>query len=313
MLRGGGFPAGLRADFFSHMAQSNKNRKSVGVIGLGIIGTRVAAGLRHAGFNTCVWNRTPKPAPNFLGSPVEVALDCDVIQLFVADAKAVLEMIETLAPVLTPQHLIVCCATIGLEGTLAAAARVRELGARFLDAPFTGSKGAAERRELVYYVGGDDQDFLRAKPILEATSKAIVPIGSVGQAAVVKVVTNLISAVSIQTLAEGLAIVKRSGIRPEALAEAIEHNAMRSGVIDLKLPAMLSGDFAPHFALKHMFKDVQLGIEIANKLELDVPATSTVGGVMYGAVMKGLGDLDFSAVAKLYDNHVAAAKPPGAQ
>ena len=296
------------------MSQSNK-KKNVGVIGLGIIGTRVAAGLRHAGFNTSVWNRTPKPAPNFLGSPAEVAQECEIIQLFVADARAMMETIDALAPALTPQHLIVCNGTIGLEGTLAVAERVRQLGARFLDAPFTGSKGAADKRQLVYYIGGEEQDFLRAKPVLEATSKAIVQIGAVGQAAVVKVVTNLISAVTVQTLAEALAIVKASGIRPEALAEAIANNAMHSGVTDLKLPVMMSGDYAPHFSLKHMFKDVQLGIALANKLELDVPATSTVGGVMYGAVMKGWGDLDYAAVAKLYDNHnhTVAPKTPAAE
>ncbi len=295
------------------MAQSNKNSKNVGVIGLGIIGTRVAAGLRHAGFHTCVWNRTPRPAPNFLGSPAEVAMESEVIQLFVADSKAVMETLDALAPALTPEHLIVCNATIGLEGTLAAAERVRQLGARFLDAPFTGSKAAAEKRQLVYYIGGEELDFLRAKPVLEATSKAIIHIGNVGQAAVVKVVTNLISAATVQTLAEALAIVKRSGIRPEALGEAIENNAMRSGVTDLKFPAMLSGDYAPHFALKHMFKDVQLGIELANKLELSVPATSAVGGAMYGAVMKGLGDLDYAAVSKLYENHTGSAKTLPAQ
>jgi 3-hydroxyisobutyrate dehydrogenase-like beta-hydroxyacid dehydrogenase len=296
------------------MSQSNK-KKNVGVIGLGIIGTRVAAGLRHAGFNTSVWNRTPKPAPNFLGSPAEVAQECEIIQLFVADARAMMETVDALAPALTPQHLIVCNGTIGLEGTLAVAERVRQLGARFLDAPFTGSKGAADKRQLVYYIGGEEQDFLRAKPVLEATSKAIVQIGAIGQAAVVKVVTNLISAVTVQTLAEVLAIVKAAGIRPEALADAIANNAMRSGVTDLKLPVMMSGDYAPHFSLKHMFKDVQLGIELANKLELDVPATSTVGGVMYGAVMKGWGDLDYAAVSKLYDNHnhTSAPKTPAAE
>jgi 3-hydroxyisobutyrate dehydrogenase-like beta-hydroxyacid dehydrogenase len=295
------------------MSQSNKNRKNVGVIGLGIIGTRVAAGLRHAGFNTCVWNRTPKPAPNFLGSPAEVAMECDVIQLFVADAKAVAETLDAIAPVLTPEHLIVCNATIGLKGTMAAADRVLQLGARFLDAPFTGSKVAAEKRQLVYYVGGEELDFLRAKPILEATSKAIVHIGGVGQAAVVKVVTNLISAASVQTLAEALAIVKRSGIRPEALVEAIENNAVRSGVTDLKLPVMVGGDYAPHFALKHMFKDVQLGLELAGELKLSVPATSAVGGVLYSALMKGLGDLDFAAVSKLYENPAATPKAAPAQ
>ena len=291
------------------MAPSNKHKNNAGVIGLGIIGTRVAAGLRHSGFNTYVWNRTPRPAPNFLGSPAEVAEQCEVIQLFVADAKAVMEIIDALSEVLTPEHVIVCSATIGLEGTLEAAKRVRQLGARFLEAPFTGSKGAAEKRQLVYYIGGEEQDFLRAKPILEATSKAVVHIGEVGQAAVVKVVTNLISAVTVQTLAEALAIVRRAGIRPEALAAAIENNAMRSGVTDLKLPAMISGDYTPHFALKHMFKDVQLGIELANQFELDVPATSAVGGVMFGALMKGLGDLDYAALAKAYDSAVHSPKP----
>ena len=290
------------------MSQSNQHKNNAGVIGLGIIGMRVAAGLRHSGFNTYVWNRTPKPAPNFLGSPAEVAQQCEVIQLFVADAKAVMETIEALSGVLTPEHVIVCNATIGLEGTLRAAERVRELGARFLDVPFTGSKGAAEKRQLVYYIGGEEQDFLRVKPFLDATSKAIVHIGEVGQAAVVKVVTNLISAVTVQTLAEALAIVRRAGIRPEALASAIENNAMRSGVTDLTLPAMMSGDYTPHFSLKHMFKDVQLGIELANEFALDVPATSAVGAVMFGALMKGLGDLDYAALAKAYESGTQAAK-----
>jgi 3-hydroxyisobutyrate dehydrogenase-like beta-hydroxyacid dehydrogenase len=270
------------------MSQSRKHTNNVGVIGLGIIGTRVAAGLRHCGFNAYVWNRTPKPAPNFLGSSAEVAELCDIIQLFVADADAVMKTIDALSDVLTPDHLIICNATIGLQGTLDAAKRVREIGARFLDAPFTGSKGAADRRQLVYYIGGDEQDFLRAQPVLEATSKAIVRIGEVGQAAVVKVVTNLISAVTAQTL-----------------AEAIENNAMRSGVTDLKLPAMISGDYTPHFALKHMFKDVQLGIQLANQFGLEVPATGTVGAVMYSMLTKGCGDLDYAAVFKAYEQPAA--------
>ena len=251
-----------------------------------------------------MWNRTPKPAPNFLGSPAEVAEQCEIIQLFVADAQAVMRTIDALAEALTPEHVIVCSATIGLEGTLEAAKRVRQLGARFLDAPFTGSKGAADKRQLVYYVGGEDEDFLRVQPVLEATSRAIVHIGETGQAAAVKVITNLISATTAQVLGEALAIVRRLGIRPEVFAEAIEHNAIRSGVTDLKLPAMISGDFTPHFALKHMFKDVQLGIQLANQLDHEVPVVGTVGGLLYGAVTRGWGDLDYSALEKVYDTAV---------
>jgi 3-hydroxyisobutyrate dehydrogenase-like beta-hydroxyacid dehydrogenase len=294
-----------------------KSRKNVGLIGLGIIGLRAAAGLRAAGFHVFVWNRTPKPAPNFLGSPAEVAGLCEIIQLFVADAQALFDVIEQMSEALTSRHLIICNSTVGPEATIEAARLVEARGAAFLDAPFTGSKSAAEKRQLVYYVGGDEASCLRARPVLEATSRAIVRIGDIGHAATIKVVTNMISAVSIQTLAEALAIVQKAGLEPELLAAALEHNACRSGVMDLKLPKMISGDYEPHFSLKHMFKDVQLGIHVANALDIEIPATTVTAGVMYGALNQGCGDLDFSALFKVYESQakpattsLPAATPP---
>lgn len=278
-----------------------KSRKNVGLIGLGIIGSRVAASLRASGYHVFVWNRTAKPTPNFLGSPAEVAEICEVIQLFVADSQAVFEMIEALGDALTPRHVVVCSATIGPEATLEAARLVAEKGAQFLDAPFTGSRAAAERSQLVYYVGGDEAVFLRAKPVLEASGKAIVRCGKVGDAATLKVVTNLISAVTTQVLAEALAVTRCAGIQPEVLTAALEQNACRSGTIELKLPKMARGDYDPHFSLKHMFKDVQLGIHLANSLDLEVPATTVTAGVMYGALNNGWADLDFASIYKIYD------------
>ena len=280
-----------------------KSRKNVGLIGLGIIGTRVAAGLRAAGFQVYVWNRSAKPSPNFLGSPAEIAQAADIIQIFVADAAALFEVIESMADTLTPEHVVVCSATVGPEAVIEAAGFVQSRGAGFLDAPFTGSKVAAEKRQLVYYIGGDDAVFQRAKPVLEASSKAIVRIGDIGHAATVKVVTNMISAVTVQTLAEGLAIVQRAGLDPAVLAAAIEQNACRSGVVELKLPKMAAGDYEPHFSLKHMFKDVQLGIQMANSLDLEIPVTTVTAGVMYGAMNRGWADLDFSALYKVYAPH----------
>jgi len=277
-----------------------KSPKNVGLIGLGIIGTRVAAGLRAAGFQVYVWNRSAKPAPNFLGSPAEIARVADLIQIFVADATALFEVVESMADALTPDHVVICNATVGPEAVIEAAKFVQARGASFLDAPFTGSKVAAEKRQLVYYIGGDDAVFQRAKPVLEATSKATVRIGEIGHASTVKVVTNMISAVTVQTLAEGLAIVQRAGLNPEVLAAAIEQNACRSGVVELKLPKMAAGDYEPHFSLKHMFKDVQLGIHMANTLDLEIPVTTVTAGVMYGALNRGWADLDFSALYKVY-------------
>jgi 3-hydroxyisobutyrate dehydrogenase-like beta-hydroxyacid dehydrogenase len=279
-----------------------KSRKNVGLIGLGIIGSRVAAGLRAAGYHVFVWNRSPRPVPNFLGSPLEVAEICEVIQLFVADGSAVFQTIEAFGDALTDKHVIVNCATIGPDATMEAARRVQARGATFLDAPFTGSKGAAEKSQLVYYVGGEPAAFERVKPVLEASSRAIVHCGNIGDAAVLKVATNMITAVTTQTLAEALAIVRKRGIAPEAFGAAIQQNACKSGVVDLKLPKMLTGDYSPHFSVKHMFKDVQLAIQLANSMDLEIPATAAAAGVLFGGMNKGWADMDFASVFKQFSD-----------
>jgi 3-hydroxyisobutyrate dehydrogenase-like beta-hydroxyacid dehydrogenase len=277
-----------------------KSRKNVGLIGLGIIGSRVAAALRSSGWHVYVWNRTPRAEPNFLASPAEVAELCDVIQIFVSDSQALFDVLDAISDRLTPQHVVLCDATVGPEATLEAAKLVEDRGAKFLDAPFTGSKDAATNKQLVYYIGGEDETFRRVEPILKSSSKAIVRIGKIGDAATIKVVTNLLGAVSTQVLAEALAIVKASGIAPEMLANALEPHGARSGLTDQKLPKMLARDYEPHFSMKHMFKDVQLGIHIANSLDVDLPATTATAGVMYGALTRGWADLDYSALAKIY-------------
>ncbi len=321
----GGFDSAIRdccrtgSGYFSALSNmARKLRKNAGLIGLGIIGSRVAAALRAAGFQTFVWNRTPRPEPNFLSSPAEVADVCDVIQIFVADAQALLEVIDAFGDMLTERHTILCHATIGPEATLEAAKLVELRGAKFLDAPFTGSKLAAEKRELTYYIGGSDEVLRDVEPVLQASSKAIVKIGAIGQAATVKIATNMMVAVSIQSLIEAYAVVQKSGIDPEALARALECHGARSGLTDLKLPRILADDFEPHFSLKHMFKDAQIAIHIANALGIDIPATTACAGVMYGGLSRGWGELDFSSTAKIYTpekppaESVSVAEPPAA-
>lgn len=278
-----------------------KSRKNVGLIGLGIIGARVAFNLRAAGFQVFVWNRTPKAAPNFLGSPSEVASLCDVIQIFVADREALLSVIEAMAEGLTSSHVIVCSATVGPEATLEAARRVEARGARFVDAPFTGSRGAAEKGQLVYYVGGEEAAVKKAEPFLKASSKVLVPCGSVGQAAVLKVATNMITCASTLALSEALALAGRSGVSPGAFAAALENNACRSGTTDLKLPKMVEGDFEPHFSLKHMAKDMRIALEMARELGMELPFSERASSVLERGLESGWGELDFASVFKAYE------------
>lgn len=278
-----------------------KKRIRVGILGLGIIGSRIAGHLRDAGFAVSVWNRTPKPEPNFLGSPAEVAEASDILQLFVADPQAVFEVIEAMGDALTERHIVVCSATIGREATLKAAEMVKAKGARFLDTPFTGTKGAAEKKQLVYYVGGDDETRQAARPVLEAVAKAIVPIGEIGQAALVKVLTNVIAAAQVEVLAESLAVLKAEGMDPAILTKALEFHGTRSGMTDLKLPKLLDGSFEDtHFSLKHMLKDVQFGLDMGAELKLDLPVTEAAAKALREGRDAGWADLDFSCIMKRY-------------
>ena len=182
----------------------------------------------------------------------------------------------------------------------AAADIVERRGARFVEACFTGSKGAAEQGELVYYVGGTDEALREGRPILEASSKEILHIGAVGQASAIKVATNMVSAASVQATAEALALVQAQGLPLEKFVEAMRINASYSGTLAMKLPKMIGRDFAPHFSVKHMLKDVQIASQIALSHYLDLGVTAAARDQLFEQMQWGHGDDDYSAVLRKY-------------
>ncbi len=277
-----------------------RKKQSIGVIGLGIIGSRVAANLRRAGYNVWVWNRSPKAEPNFLSSPAEVAETADVLLTFVADGPALLEVMRALEPVLSARHVIVNHATVGPDEVTEAAAIARKSSADLIDAPFTGSLKAAEAGELIYYVGGSTDLLARVRPVLEVTSKSILEIGEIGQASLVKIATNLVSATVVEALAEAMGLLAKNGVPLEKFAQAVALNAVRSPVSDAKIPLMLEGKFEPHFSLKNMFKDVQLALAAAERSGLELPAANAAAGALMTGIEHGWADLDFSALGKHY-------------
>src|SRR5438552_13099356 len=199
---------------------SRRTKKNVGVIGLGIIGSRVMQTLRRKGFHVFVWNRTPRTVPNFVGAPEELAEMCDYLQIFVSDDEALLAVARQLSPGLGARHIVMAHSTVAPHSMSAAAEIIERRGARFIEAPFTGSKEAAEKGELVYYVGGDEAALREARPILEASSKEIMEFGEVGQATVIKIATNMVTAASVQAAAEALALVQSVGVPLEKFAAA---------------------------------------------------------------------------------------------
>jgi 3-hydroxyisobutyrate dehydrogenase-like beta-hydroxyacid dehydrogenase len=270
------------------------------VIGLGIIGSRVAANLRAAGHQVYVWSRSPHSSPNFLGSVVEVADLCEVIQIFVSNDAALLEMIRTIAAALAPHHIVCGHATVSPGAARQAASIVESMGARYLDAPFTGSKAAAQNRQLVYYVGGDESVLAEMRPVLEVTAKKVLYVGGMGDASTLKIATNMLTANTVQTVSEALALVRAAGVNGQRLLEALENNASGSTTATTKLSAMLAQNFEPNFSLKHMGKDLRLALDLAENVGLSVPATAATADVFAESLEKGWEDEDFCVVARNY-------------
>ena len=275
-------------------------RQNAGVIGLGIIGSRAAANLRRAGFQTWVWNRTPRPEPNFLSSPSEVAESSKIIQIFVSDGPALTECLRSMAPALGPEHIVLNHATVSPKETLEAARIVEERHAKYLDAPCTGSRDAATNGQLVFFVGGDSAALEKARAHLVANSKAVLRIGEIGQAAAMKVALSLISAVAASSLAEAMCLLDKSGIPLYKLGVALRHHLTFSPFVELKLPPMIKGDFDPRLSLKHMFKDVQIALSMADESKVELPAASAFAGAAMAGIQSGWADLDFTSIAKHY-------------
>ena len=279
---------------------SDPIHKNIGVIGLGIIGRAVARHLRRKGFPVFVWSRSPRPVPNFVGSPGEVAGVCNFIQIFVSDDEALLQTVEQLSESLTPRHLVVAHSTVAPDSMRAAAEIVERRRARFVEASFTGSKLAAEKGELVYYVGGTATAVREARPILEASSKEIVEIGTVGEASAIKIATNMITAANVQAAAEALALIQALGLPLEKFVEAMRANASHSATLAMKLPKMLDRDFEPHFSVKHMLKDMQIASQIALSHYLDLGLTAAARDQLVEQMQWGHGDDDYSSVVRKY-------------
>ena len=138
--------------------------------------------------------------------------------------------------------------------------------------------------------------------MLEASSKEIVVIGEIGDASVMKVATNIVTAATAQIAAEALALLGKAGIAPELFTRAMKSNASNSTTLEMKVPLMLAGDFEPHFSVKHMLKDVRIAAKLAREFLLDLPVTEVSSDMLLAELKQGRGDADYSSVAQKYSS-----------
>jgi len=273
----------------------------ISVLGLGIIGSAWAKNLISDGHAVRCWNRTPKTFPNFYTSIQDAIEGSEVIFIIVSDPPAVQSILEMIQAKLGPGVLVIQSSTISAKWTRLFAEQVQRTGALFLEAPFTGSKLAAEQRQTVYYLGGSPDVVKKARPVLEPLSSAILYIGPLGSASSLKLAMNVNIAGVAQTLCESLTMCRAAGIPDEVYFNALARNASHSGVSDLKNPKLSQRDYSPQFSLKNMSKDLRLALETAADLSVSLEQTEHLNKIYDRGMSAGWADDDFIGLIRLLD------------
>lgn len=282
------------------------NNPRIAFLGLGLMGSGMAHRLLAAGFPVAVFNRNRGKAAThaaagatLAATPREAALRADVIISMVADDQAARAVwLGPEGALAAAKHGAVCIesSTVTLDWVreLAECAAVRGLG--FLDAPVTGSRTQAAAGELNFLVGGPAATLEQVRPVLAAMSKTITPLGPVGSGALLKLVNNFVCGVQVAALAEAIAMIERGGLdRAKALAILTE-GAPGSPLVKAVSARMTAPDYAPHFLLRLMAKDLSYAIKTAGAQTLDLTTASTALAAFQRGIAAGHGEKDIAAV-----------------
>ena len=274
----------------------------------------MAMNLLKAGHAVTVWNRTAARADELVAagaklakSPKEAASDADVLITIVSDPPALEEVlwgksggVSAALAALKPGAIYIDSSTVSPDLARKIAAACAAKGVKFLDAPVTGGDWGAKKGELVFMVGGEAETLKAAEPVLGVMGKKWFLLGPNGAGQTIKLAMNAILALQVEALAEALALVTAAGLKGEGLVEVMQSSMARSGVLDVKAPNLLKGEYVPSFPLRLMYKDVSLAMDLAKELGVKLPAAAAAKET-YGAVKAAAKeDLDYSAVMKFW-------------
>ena len=296
------------------MESTKSSKPRVGLIGLGLMGQPIGMNLLKAGHSLTVWNRTASRANELVAmgaklakSPKDVAAESDVLITIVSDPPALESVLwgadgkdwGALAG-LKPGSIYIDSSTISPALARKIAGACEERKVRFLDAPVTGGDWGAKKGELVFMVGGDSEALKAVEPILSVLGKKWFHLGPNGAGQTIKLAMNMILALQVDALAEALALVTGAGLKGESLVEVMQSSMARSGVLDVKAPNLLKGEYKPSFPLRLMHKDLGLALDLANQLGVALPATAAARETYNYVKGTAKEDLDYSAVMKFW-------------
>jgi 3-hydroxyisobutyrate dehydrogenase-like beta-hydroxyacid dehydrogenase len=278
------------------------------------MGRPMGMNLLKAGHALAVWNRTPERARELVAAgaklaktPREAAEAGDVLLTMVSDPPALESVLwghqgknDGALGGLKTGSTYIDSSTVSPSLAKKIAESCRERGVKFLDAPVTGGDWGAREGNLVFMIGGQAETLKEMEPILGVMGKKWFHLGPNGAGQTIKLAMNAILALQVGAMAEALALVERAGLSGEQLVEVMQASMARSGVLDVKSPLMLKGDYKPSFPLRLMHKDLGLALDLANQLGVALPATAAAREVYNFVKGEAKEDLDYSAVMRFW-------------
>jgi 3-hydroxyisobutyrate dehydrogenase len=279
---------------------------AVAFIGLGTMGSRMAANLVRAGFEVTVHNRTrEKEEPleelgaSRAGSPAEAADGAEVIVTIVSDTSDVEQVLfgeQGVIEGVAPGAVVVDMSTIDPKATRGFAARLYDRQVGYVDAPVSGGSEGARDATLSIMVGGEETHVARVRPVLEALGDQITHIGGAGSGQATKAVNQVIVAGTFLAVAEGMLLGIRSGLDMEKVLEAVGAGAAGSWALRARAPRMLERKYPLGFKVALHRKDLAIALASARRTGATLPAASLVAELEDRLIEKGLADADVSAI-----------------
>jgi 3-hydroxyisobutyrate dehydrogenase-like beta-hydroxyacid dehydrogenase len=280
--------------------------EKLGFVGLGVMGGRMVKRLLDAGHTVTGYNRTRSKADwlieegmQWAGSPRAVAEAADITFSMVTNTKAVQAITQGedgIVAGLGPGKIYVDMSTMSPRYSQELAAQVAETGAQMLDAPVSGSVITLEQGKLSVMVGGDEEAFAKAKPVLQDIGPKVTHVGGNGLAVAMKIATNLSLAVQMLAFSEGVLLAEKSGIKREKAVEVLLNSVIASPMVIYRGPFVLGQPDEAWFDCNMMQKDMLLALEMGRELDVSLPTTAITNEFLTAARGLGLDHLDFAVL-----------------
>lgn len=278
----------------------------IGFIGLGIMGSRMAANLQQGGHELVVHNRTPEKAQSLIDNgatwaetPRDVGSQAEVLFTMLAHPEAVMENAlgeNGFLDGMQPHALWVDCSTLNPSFVQKTAAEAQTRQVRFLEAPVAGTKPHAQKGELTFLVGGNEENIAFCQPLFELMGSRVVHVGNYGMGTSLKLILNHLLATSMLAFAEGLVLGQALGLKKETLLNILIGGPVTPPYMGMKRANLENNNYTADFPLQWMQKDMQMVSTAAYQSGVAMPVANLTKELYQLASQAGLKEVDFSAI-----------------